>query len=273
MKFNATISRSTVNRITHASEDAFIGAEGRKKHRRVLFPEFEDVFLSFYKLNDGKAILTDALLLEEARSIRARLSIPEKDLHLSNGWLDKFKRRHGISQHVLHGEAESVNRADLALVQSDLQDLIAQYSPQNVFNFDESALFYRLPPNKTLATVKRNGKKGEKDRVTVGLCCNMDGSERMDLVVIGKSKQPRAFRQVRLDQLKFLYYYNKTAWQNRKTFDDWLRRFDRKMSGRRVLLLLDNASSHYMSYVCKNVVVQFLPPNMTSRIQPLDAGW
>ena len=44
------------------------------------------------------------------------------------------------------------------------------------------------------------------------------------------------------------------------------------MYGRKVLLLIDNASSHYVSYQSRNVKVMFLPPNMTSKIQPLDAG-
>ena len=88
---------------------------------------------------------------------------------LSNGWLNKFKTRHGIQQHVLHGEADSVGRAQLAVNQMELKVLIGQYSPRYVFNFDESALFYRLPLNKTLVTVKRYGKKSEKDRITVAM--------------------------------------------------------------------------------------------------------
>lgn len=38
---------------------------------------------------------------------------------------------------------------------------------------DESALYYRLSPNKTLASVRRNGKMTEKGRITVVFCCNM----------------------------------------------------------------------------------------------------
>ena len=94
----------------------------------------------------------------------------------------------------------------------------------------------------------------------------------MDVVVIGKSKQPRAFRQANIQRMRFSYYNNENAWQNRFTFDDWLRNFDLKIHGRRVLLLLDNASCHVVSRKCYNVVVKFLPPNMTAHVQPLDAG-
>ena len=161
----------------------------------MLFPAFEAAFFAFYRLNDGEANLTDDLLLEEGRSVRAAKGISKNDLRLSNGWLQIFKTRHGIQQHVLHGEADSVDRAQLTVNRMERKELIGQHSPRDVINFDESALFYRLPPNKTLATVKRNGKKSENDRITVAMCCNMTGIETMDLVVIGKPKQPRAFRK------------------------------------------------------------------------------
>ena len=64
---------------------------GRKRNRKVLFPAFEAAFLAFYRLNDDKAILTDDLLLEEGRSIRATQGISEDNLRLSNGWLQNVR--------------------------------------------------------------------------------------------------------------------------------------------------------------------------------------
>ena len=72
--------------------------------------------------------------------------------------------------------------------------------------------------------------------------------------------------------MKFLYFNNQTAWQNRSTFAERLRHFDAKMHRRRVLLLLDNASCHYGAAECYNVKPTFLPPNMTAHLQALDAG-
>ena len=57
------------------------------------------------------------------------------------------------------------------------------------------------------------------------MCCNMIGTEKIYLVVIGKSKQPRAFCKTNTKQMKFLYINNKNAWQNRSTFVEWLRHF------------------------------------------------
>ena len=97
----------------------------------------------------------------------------------------------------------------------------------------------------------------------------MTGTENMDLVVIGKSKLPRAFRKANTKQMKFLYFNNQTAWQNRSKFAKWIRHFEAKMHGR---LLLDNVSCHYVAAECYSVQLAFLPPNMTAHLQPLDTG-
>jgi hypothetical protein len=61
-------------------------------------------------------------------------------------------------------------------------------------------------------------------------------------------------------------------------FCEWVKYFDRRMSGRKVLLILDNCSAHtsvenLSSLVeLRNTTVLYLPPNMTSKIQPCDAG-
>jgi hypothetical protein len=50
--------------------------------------------------------------------------------------------------------------------------------------------------------------------------------------------------------------------------------FDLKMQteGRHVLLSIDNFSGHYIDYEPTNVEIDFFEPNLTSFIQPLDAG-
>ena len=59
-----------------------------------------------------------------------------------------------------------------------------------------------------LETVKRNGNNSEEDRIIVAMCCKMTGIEKMNLVVIGKSKQLRAVRKANTKQMKSLYCNN-----------------------------------------------------------------
>ena len=109
-KLNLRISTKVAKQIRQAPANAFLST-GRKRNRKVLLSAFEATFFESYRRNDGKAILTDDLLLEKGRSIRAAKGISENDLRLSNGWLHKFKSRHHIQQHELHGESDLVDRA------------------------------------------------------------------------------------------------------------------------------------------------------------------
>lgn len=56
-------------------------------------------------------------------------------------------------------------------------------------------------------------------------------------------------------------------------FEEYLRDLDRAMikQKRKIALLLDNCSSH-PRLTLENVKLVYLPPNSTSRTQPLDAG-
>jgi hypothetical protein len=68
--------------------------------------------------------------------------------------------------------------------------LAAEYSPRNTYNIDETSLFWKLTPDRTLATKASSRGKKAKDRITLALIANRDGSDKLDVWVIGKSKNP-----------------------------------------------------------------------------------
>jgi hypothetical protein len=63
-----------------------------------------------------------------------------------------------------------------------------------------------------------------------------------------------------------------------RNFLEWLRGFDLHVSGRKVLLIMDNFSGHIPldqlpNYIqLKNTIVFYLPLNATLKIQPCDVG-
>ena len=69
----------------------------------------------------------------------------------SDGWLDNFKERHSITFRIEQGEAAAV---DLEVVQNwqqgILREKLTKYSPDDMFNVDETGLFWRIMPNRTL---------------------------------------------------------------------------------------------------------------------------
>ncbi|CAB5320175.1 unnamed protein product [Rhizophagus irregularis] len=73
------------------------------------------------------------------------------------------------------------------------------------------------------------------------------------------------------------YRNNAKAWMITTFFQEWIQDFDhqvaQKHGGQRVLLLLDNCTSHKLEgLTLSHVDVHFLPPNTTSKIQPMDSG-
>ena len=114
-----------------------------------------------------------------------------------------------------------------------------------------------------------------KDRLSLLLCCNMDGTEKLKPALVGKAARPQAMRMkgVKFKHLGVNYYNNSKGWMTGAIFAHWLSQWNEQLhrQKRKVLLLIDNAPGH----VCDeydNIEIIFLPPNTTSKLQPLDQG-
>ncbi|KAM7290331.1 tigger transposable element-derived protein 6-like [Ixodes scapularis] len=224
----------------------------------VLKQKFEDVGVpKFYKF------------LDEANFPSLRQQAP------GTGWLQQFKDRHDITCKNIVGEAASVDDPSLQKwMEKNLDRILATYADKDTYNADETGLFFQLLPAKTLAakTDKCVGGKNSKNRITVLVCSNMDGSDKRDLLIIGKAKKPRGFAKVL--SMPVAYRDNKKAWMTRDIFTKWLTDFDKAMDKkkRKLLLLLDNCSAHHVNAHLSAVEVLFLPPNTTAKLQPMDQG-
>jgi hypothetical protein len=130
-----------------------------------------------------------------------------------------------------------------------------------------------LPDRSLTTTDKMKGVKKPKERISIMLCCNADGSDKLKLLVIGKSQSPRCFKNFNA-KLYCDYYANKKAWMVNEILQDFLKSFNRRMKleKRHVLLLMDNAPSHIIPANLTHVRCEFLPPTTTSHLQPMDAG-
>jgi hypothetical protein len=103
----ATVSNTLKRSAEILAPDTVIDAK-RQRQRKVQYPELEERLIEWVLTYQQTGQLTGDILKVKAEQIAARLYPGESTLKFSAGWLEKFKRRHGIRQYVAHGESGSV---------------------------------------------------------------------------------------------------------------------------------------------------------------------
>ena len=114
-----------------------------------------------------------------------------------------------------------------------------------------------------------------KDRITLYVATNSMGSQKVPLVMIGSSKNPRCFGQ-NLKKVKFKYFNQKKAWSDTQTYTRWFfKAFLPHVCSKtndKVPLIMDNCGPHgaAISDPLGQVRIATLPPNCTAVHQPMD---
>ena len=86
------------------------------------------------------------------------LNIEDK-IQLSNGWVWRFKQRNGLKKVKFSGEANSAPIESLPAERARLRAILARYDKEDIYNADETGLFFRMEPNQTLSTGAIAGRK------------------------------------------------------------------------------------------------------------------
>jgi hypothetical protein len=286
-----TLTQGQISTITSSSY-AYLDNDDRKDSKlnskrscHGYYSDLEDALYHWHiQMEKKKAVITGDILKAKAHEIWIQLPqyTQQQEPGWSNGWLDRFKKRHNIKEYKLHGEGASadIDGEDAIKQMDNLRAECSTYALKDIFNMDETGLFWKLQPDRSLATCQTSGGRKSKDRITLALTVNADGSEKLEPWVIGRSKNPRCLKHIKNRQnLRIVYEYNKTKWMTGAICKRFLRWFDNKMHGRKVILLLDNFSGHELGVQkvggldgLENVKIRWLPPNTTSHWQPLDQG-
>lgn len=218
----------------------------RKRIKTCVYDNVDEAMLKW--INNARSQnlpLSGPLIRQKAQEFAMKFG--HSDFLASVGWLDKFKNRHNIVYRVVCGESGD---ADIQLAdewkQTVLVDLLKKYDANDIFNADETGLFFKCLPDKTLAfkNERCSGGKRSKERLTVMAASNMTGSEKIKLLVIGKSKNPRCFKGIK--SLEVDYENNKRAWMTSDIYEQWIMGLNRKFAvqRRKILLFVDNCPAH-----------------------------
>ena len=214
-----TLNQSTISTIK--SDKDFLRSMEKKSEaeltfmrpRRTRLPILEDALRIWHLQAETQMVVTSAMLIAKGQQLAKALEIPDNEvIKFSQGWLDSYKQRYGYRMHRFHGEAKSCSPKDVAAARALMIQIFKDYTPECIYNMDETGLFYRFPPDRGLATTQTSGLKVDKTRITLGFTANADGSDKRQPFIIGKARKPRCFNKKEGTALGFEYYWNKSAW-------------------------------------------------------------
>ncbi|MBA0862956.1 hypothetical protein Goshw_014835, partial [Gossypium schwendimanii] len=121
------------------------------------------------------------------------------EFNFSIVWLERFKERDEIKSYRRFGESGSVVMENIKDVLRQIRVKLENFGWKDIYNMDETCVFYRLQVDHSRVTKQLEGQKKDKKRLTIVVCCNGD---------------------------------------------DFVRWFDARTTGRKVLLIVDNCLAH-----------------------------
>ena len=224
--------------------------------------------------------LTMAVLQQRAREIGERLGV--SGFAASTGFVRRWAARHNLVNTSLWGTGGSAATA-VAAAQERMAQIradLSAYEPDQIYNMDETGLFFRCLPNRAYVTAGRRrrvrGTKAmkAKDRVTLVLACNATGTHKIPVAIIGTAQVPVCFKPPRV-ACPLPYFNQKSAWMDADVYEKWFTTVFvpavRARTSLPVALVVDNCGAH-SKLEHPQIATISLPPNVTSVHQPLDAG-
>ncbi|XP_006903103.1 PREDICTED: tigger transposable element-derived protein 1-like [Elephantulus edwardii] len=203
----------------------------------------------------------------------------------SNGWFARFKARHNV---LLTDEPTAADTQAAARFPLVLRGILEEgrYSPKQVFNVDETGLFWKRLPERTLLALDGAaglGPRVSKDHLTLLLGGNAAGDFKLKPLLVYPSENPRALKGCSKASLPVVWRSNRNDWLTPSIFQEWFTgcfcpavesycaQHDLPYQA---LLLLDSAPCHppYLDSLSSHVRVEFLPKNTSALIQPMNQG-
>ncbi|XP_045101357.1 tigger transposable element-derived protein 1-like [Portunus trituberculatus] len=131
----------------------------------------------------------------------------------SHGWFNRFKARNNLHNMKVSGEAASADVKAAEKFPGKLAEIIHQggYTPQQIFNVDETGLYWKKMP----------GFKAAKDRLTLLLGGNASGDLKLKPLLVYTSENPRALKNIAKASLPVVWKSNSKAWVTQAIFQEW----------------------------------------------------
>ncbi|XP_018368099.1 PREDICTED: jerky protein homolog-like [Trachymyrmex cornetzi] len=206
--------------MTHKNDDSW---KSKKRCTNIEGSKLEQSLYNWFlqKRSIGDPV-TGPMLKEKALEFNTLLN-GSSNFKASNGFLDKFKKRHDIRCIRIHGEKLSADKGvNDKFCQDFLQYVREKQIPlDTIYNADETGLNWKMLPNRTLVShteLAAPERKAREDRVTLMMCTNASGTHKLPLLVVGKYKKS-CFKNVH--SLPVIYMSQNNAWMDKNLMLRW----------------------------------------------------
>ena len=106
---------------------------GQKRRRKTWNEEVNELTLRWFTIARSKNIPESGPMLQE-KALAFAAEMGNLEFKASNGWLEAFRKRNGISFSCLSGESADVNDVTVAEWKNSLPTLCTGFSPADVSN-------------------------------------------------------------------------------------------------------------------------------------------
>lgn len=113
----------------------------------------------------------------QEKGVMESVALWHHEFTASNGWLYKWMKRYDINSSVLCGDRAEVSDETVEDWIKRVPNICEGYSLDNIFNADETGLYFRAMPSKSMIVKgdDAGGIKTSKERFTVLLCASASG--------------------------------------------------------------------------------------------------
>ncbi|CAH0490883.1 unnamed protein product [Peronospora farinosa] len=306
---------SNILKHEHMFKDNVLGVLGsqRKTIRPTRHAHFDQVLANWVMERQNKGNITGDMIKTKGRELVKQMGLEGK-LGFSNGWLASFKARHGLMKRANSLQNDKISATSnsttmnkdgaayggildansgmlpnglsvdpnymlppvsMDLTIDQIQEMLRDYVPSDVYTVDETGLFFRASPKKLVQGDEAQLMLADEARLTVLLAVNADASDLMEPYIIGNVVPPKNIKMASISQLGYHYVCSSKARMTVFIFQQWLRDFNARMASahRNVVLLMDNAPSHVLGcVVLSNVRVVMFAPHLGMKVQPMRGG-
>ncbi|CAF1330605.1 unnamed protein product [Adineta steineri] len=123
----------------------------KQKHKDDGTHMIDELVVEWFTIQRAKNIpIAEPVLQEEERKFAEQLGYLPDGFRAPNGWVEKFRTRHVISFRIISDENTSVDTSTVEEWTKRFSTIIEEFNKNDIFNVDETALFYRALPDRSL---------------------------------------------------------------------------------------------------------------------------